>query len=118
MSALDMMGTVDQHFQTGVVTITATVGDYVDGEWVEAVPAPTPTQHLATKQVANAEELSFLSAGGERYKDVARFFINDGSVHSVGVTLVDAHDNEYRIVDADCRPERNYCRLLGASKNE
>ena len=114
---LSMLGTVDQTFGTGVVTITPPAGGYVDGEWVPDSQAE-PTQHMATKQVANSEELKALPDGGERYTDVARFFINDGSMHSIGSTLVDKNGKSYRIFNADARPERNYCKLLGASKND
>ena len=114
--SLDMMGMIDQDFETGVVTIIPNTGDYLDGEFVPGSNAGTT--HIATKQVANSQEINFVNSGDERYTDVARFFINDGSVHSVGSTIIDAHGKEYRIADADCRPERNYCKLLGASNNE
>ncbi len=114
--SLDMFGMVDQAFGTGVVTITPVSGEYVDGEYV-ADSSVQSTQHRAVKQVASSEEMRALPQGGERYTDVARFFINDGSTHNVGSVLVDQHGNTYRIFDADNRPERNYCKLLGASRD-
>lgn len=114
--SLVMHGMIDQTFGTGLVTITPPSGGYVDGDWVNDAQGE-PTTHLATKQVASSEELRALPDGGERFTDVARFFISDGSTHSVGATLVDHNGKTYRIFDADCRPERHYCKLLGASKN-
>ena len=114
--SLSMTGMIDQTFFTGQVTITPTSGSYVNGKWVDD-GGGVPTTHRATKQVANPEELKFLERGGERYTNVARFFINDGSMHSVGAILVDHLGKRYRIVNADARPERNYCKLLGASEN-
>ena len=113
--SLDMLDHIDDTFATGTVIITPLSGSYVRGVWTEG--AVTPTAHEATKQVANSEELKILSSQGERFTDVARFYISDGSQHSVGDVLTDAHGKKYRIFNADCRPERNYCKLLGTAFN-
>jgi|GEM_PF-7090922 len=113
---LNMLGFIDQNFVTGEVTITPVGGRYVRGKW-QPSELPQSTTHEATKQSASSEELRALALGGERYTHVAKFYINDGSMHRIGSTLVDQHGDTYRIVDADCRPERNYCRLMGALQN-
>lgn len=114
--SLSMLGFIGPVFGTGVITIRSVNGAFVNGAWIDDAP-PTETQHYATKQVANSDEFPDLGDAGERNIDMARFFINDGSQHQTGSEIIDQYGKTYRIVDADCRPERNYCKLIGASFN-
>lgn len=118
---LNVAGHVDQTFATGSITITTQAGGYVDGFWADgAAPDPEPagTTHLATKQDVTGKALQSLNSGTERYTDVARFYINDGSTHEIGSVITDQHGATYRVIQADNRPERAYCKLVGARLND
>lgn len=113
--SLSMLGMIDPTFGTDTVTIQSVEGAFVDGVWVDDAP-PTETTHRATKQIQNSDEFPQLSDGGERITEVAAFYINDGSVHQVGSILRDENGNKYRIFNADCRPLRHYCKLIGVHR--
>lgn len=111
--SLDMIGHIDDCFESVAATRTTNTGGYVDGLWVDGVSASE--SHKVNVQPVSAKELQSLSIGGERVNDSRKIYVNDGDLFSITPSdtwALDGIDGVFRCVALDNRPWRNYCKIV------
>lgn len=124
--SLDMMGTVDPTFDSGVdVTLLEPgTGGYTGagGTW-EPGARTQRTLPLVTIQQASMKTAEFLaeSGGAVNPADLRVLYLNDGTMLYPDEEGLYAHVlrftdgravRDWRVREADCRPARNYCKII------
>ncbi len=109
--SLDMFGFVDDVMTTGAITrIYRENGSYVDGIWQDGIV--NASRHVATVQPLSPVEAQNIDIGGNRIKDYRKIYINDGTMAVISPQdewVIDSIN--YKTVDIDNRPSRNYCKI-------
>lgn len=116
---LDMVGHIDDCFESVTATRTSQPGSYVDGKWVETPGISEP--HVITLQPVSEKELDNLSKGGERIVDARKIYVNDGDLYSISPSddwVLDSIDGIFKTVKLDNRPWRNYCKIIVSRKDD
>ena len=116
---LDMVGHIDDCFESVTATRTGKVGSYVEGKWVGLESGSEP--HAVTLQPASDKEIQSLSKGGERIVDARRIYINDGDLYSISPSddwTFSGVDGVFKTVKLDNRPWRNYCKAIVSRKDD
>ena len=116
---LDMIGHIDDVFESVDAIRTPQPGSYVAGKWV-AVPG-TPKPHTVTLQPASDREINNLSKGGERVVDARKAYINDGDLYAISPSddwTFTGIAGTFKTIKLDNRPWRNYCKVIVSLKDE
>jgi len=115
--SLNMYGFINGDFPVDQVIITYLLKNNVDGK---VVLTPDPNREVETHtlnyQPATSGEIKeFIKNGGERFDLVRRFYINDG----IDLSMDDRFSMRlvkdgflWKPLDIDCRPHRNYCKII------
>lgn len=114
--SLDMLGAVDDVFQSVGATRYAQGGDRdAKGRWVDG--AESSSSHTVNIQPLSDREISNIQEGAERIQDFRKVYVNDGDLYSL--TPQDewefddiSMDGRYTVYMMDNRPWRNYCKLV------
>lgn len=109
--SLLMTGTIDDVFQSVPATRSVNAGSYVDGIWQDG--ASTSKDYKVTIQPANDREIDFVRNAGERITDVRKIYINDKNMDDIDQTGTwEFSGQQWKAVQVDCRPWRDYCKVL------
>ena len=109
--SLDMIGHIDDVFESFTAVRVTQSGAYVNGIWQAG--ATGRTSHSINAQPATDRQIDNLSSGGERLTDLRRIWINDGTFAEI--TPADQWEIDgqlWKTVQLDNRPRRNYCRAF------
>lgn len=111
---LDMIGHIDDCFQSVPATRTANTGDYeADGIWQAGAGAQS--SHKVTVQPVSEKEIESIETGGERIIDWRRIYVNDGDLYAItpaDTWELSGIDGVFRCMKLDNRPWRNYCKII------
>lgn len=124
--SLDMLGFIDTDFESrpvgGVFHIPARDGDYSGPGGTWQMPEATPFElKLVNIQPLKPKEVQLLAGNITEPSDAKVLHINDGIVLSPDeegrfsdlFRFSDGLEMRlWRVVQADCRPDRNYCRVV------
>lgn len=111
---LDMLGHIDDTFESTTSTRTAkTGGEYIDGKWVEGTTNDSP--HSINIQPMSMKQIAALQIGGERISDYRNVWVNDGvmaEISEADTWVLDGIDGTFKTTQLDNRPWRNYCKFV------
>jgi hypothetical protein len=117
---LDLFGHIDGTFHTSTATLYRVTGAYsADGSWID--DAPVTSTHAVNDQPATPSQIKWLNPGGERNIELRNIYVNDGTMlrpsapgHAADELEFDAGFGvkRWKVIQADCRPTRNYCHAI------
>lgn len=114
--SLDMAGHVEGEFISLQAMRIPKGGSYdSNGIWQATEAQPVP--HSANVQTASDREIASARAAGERITDMRRIYLNDGITPSIAPSdmwemNVGFGIETWKTVALDCRPWRNYCKVI------